>query len=185
MQHFQQVATGIDVALALAQLELQPGLWGANPARTEGEASPHSETQDIWLRFRDPAELTSRVAYGEPHFGVFYPAWDALTALKPIVFDIMARMKAVYLGGILITRIPPGGQVKAHHDRGSWHAEWLNSKVYVVLQANDLCVNWCEGDRLTMRAGEAWQFENQRMHGVINGGDEDRIALIITMRVEG
>ena len=39
---------------------------------------------------------------------MFYPAWHALPHLRPIVFGLMARLEAVQLGGVLITRVPAG-----------------------------------------------------------------------------
>lgn len=183
MENFTRIAVGIDVAPALAELDAQPGLWDVQQARTRYAGSPHRETSDIWLRFRDPAKPLSPSAVIEPHFAVFYPAWYALPALHDIVFDLMARQRAVYLGGILITRLGAGKVVHAHHDRGSWHAEYLNRKVYVILRANR-CVNWCDDERVTMLPGEAWCFENLKLHGVANLGETERIALIVTMRCE-
>lgn len=184
MRHFRKIDSGIAVKPVLAQLEAHPELWDQHTARTRMPQSPHDETSDIWVRFRDPAELFDAASYGEPHFAVFYPAWRVLSALQPIVFHLMSTMEAVYLGGILITRIPAHAQVRAHDDRGSWHAEYLNTKIYTVLQANPKCVNWCGDECVVMQPGEAWQFENLIKHGVINDGDDERIALIVTMRSE-
>ena len=184
MQHFRKISEGIDVGPVVEQLAAHPELWGEHPERTAYPGSPHGETQDIWLRFRDPSELHEPKDYGEPHFAVFYPAWRKLPAVHSIVRALMNSEEAVYLGGILITRIPSARKVHAHHDRGSWHAEWLNRKAYVVLQANPDCLNWCEGESLVMKPGEAWAFDNLHTHGVINNGATDRLALIVTMRCD-
>ena len=93
----------------------------------------------------------------------------------------MTRFRAVQLGNVLLTKILPGGEVKAHSDQG-WGPSFFDLKFYIVLQGNDRCVNWCEDDRVTMRTREAWMFRNTVPHGVVNNGDEDRISLIITMR---
>lgn len=179
--HARMIAEGIDVAAALAQIDAAPGFWGQFPARTEGQ-SPHRESQDIWLRFRPWAELTDRLKYGEPHFAVWYEAWHVLPALRPIVFDIMRLVEAEYVGGVLLTRIPAGARIHPHHDRGSWHAEWLNTKVYLILRANAACLNRYEDEAMVMRPGEAWRFNNLVSHSVENNGETERIALIITMR---
>lgn len=184
MQYFRKIAEGIDVAPVVAQLAEHPELWGEHPERVAYPGSPHRETQDIWLRFRDPADLRQPSDFGTPHFAVFYPAWHKLPAVQPIVFDLMAREQAVYLGGILMTRLPPRSQVYRHHDRGSWHSSWLNRKVYVILQANQWCLNWCEDEEVRMAAGEAYEFNNLVDHGVVNEGTTDRLALIVTMRCE-
>lgn len=184
MKHFRLLGSGFDVEPVVEQLAGHPELWDQYPARTRMDDSPHVETSDIWLRFRDPRELVELKDYGTPHFAVFYPSWYLLPAAHAIVFRLMAEVKAVYLGGILITRIPAGAKVRPHHDRGSWHSEFLNRKVYIVLKANERCTNWCEDEHVIMRPGEAWQFENLRTHGVINDGADERLALICTFRCE-
>jgi aspartyl/asparaginyl beta-hydroxylase (cupin superfamily) len=95
----------------------------------------------------------------------------------------MYAVGADYLGGVLITRLPPGGMIAPHHDRGGWHAEYLNCKVYVPLWGDD-CLNTCEGEELVMKPGEAWTFDNLKVHSVHNRSTTDRAVLIICMRVE-
>lgn len=170
---------------AAADLHRHPELWDANPFRTQGgPGSPFHGTSDIWVRWRRLDECTSRKAFIEPHFPVFYPAWYDLPDVWPIVFDLMANAQATALGGILITRVPAGGEIKAHTDAGGWHAEFYRYKVYVPLQTNDRCVNWCEDEEVVMGVGEAWRFNNLVQHGLRNEGPTDRISLIVCMRTE-
>lgn len=183
MKNFHLLAEGIPVEKARDQIVQQPLLWDRDPERTTIPNSPHAQSSDIWLRFRPKDELTEPARFGDPHFAAFYPAWHDLPELHPIVFGLMARVQAVYLGGILITRIPPGKAILPHIDTG-WHPTFMNCKAYVILQANERCLNHCEGETVIMRPGEAWLFNNLVMHSVENHGDQDRIALITTMRVE-
>lgn len=182
MEHFRFVADGLPVAEVAAQLHANPGLWSENAERTLSPASPHFGIPDIWVRYRARAELTSPAEFNAPHFASFYPAWHILTALHPIVFGLMLRVKATYLGGILITRIPPGGSVKPHDDRGGWHAEAMDTKIYVSIQSNPKCVNHCETESLVIKTGEAWTFNNLLTHSVENAGAEDRLTAIICLR---
>lgn len=184
MSSLRKLGDGIDVGALVEQLDAQPDLWNEHSQRLVAPGSPHAGSSDIWIRYRAFDELTYPAAYHEPHFAVNYRAWHALPALRPIVFGLMRHVEAVYLGGILITRIPPGGQILPHDDRGSWHAEYLNRKVYVPLRANEGCVNRCEEQAETLRVGEAWSFDNLRVHSVENNGDTDRVTLIVCMRVE-
>lgn len=184
VKHFQKIAEGLPVMEVMAQLYEHPELWSENQERTQDPASPHYGVDDIWARFRAREELTSPERFNEPHFASFYPAWHTLTSLHPIVYGLMSRMKATYLGGILITRIKPGGNVKPHHDRGGWHAENLNCKVYVALQSNAKCVNTCEDEQITMKTGEVFSFDNLKVHSVENNGTEDRVTCIVCMKVE-
>lgn len=180
MSHFKKLGE-VDVSTAVAQLDAHPGLWDRITWRRE-RASPHRETTDIWLRNRKVEEIAAnRRSILEPHLAVFYPAWDALTELHPIVFGLMARHRATCLGHILITRIPEGCQVYPHHDRGGWHSETMDFKVWIPLKAPPGCVNSCEDEQIVMRAGECWHFDNMKTHGVANLGPGERQTLIISM----
>lgn len=184
MNHFQLLGN-VDVGPAVRRLNKHPELWNQHRHRKDAQSTPHAAMDDIWLRFRPFAELKEPADYLQPHFAEFYPAWYALPELYPIVFGIMAKVRAVYLGGILITRIPPGGKILPHHDRGGWHAEFHNCKVYVPLKANDRCINRCEDEAVVMKPGEIWSFDNLKVHSVENNGETERVTLIISMRVEG
>ena len=183
MRNFQRIASGIDVLPLMIDLYRQPELWDQDRARTDGAGS-FEGTSDIWVRFRDPAELTSREAFAEPHVPVFYPAWYALPHLRPLVFGLMARVEAVQLGGILITRVPAGAQVAPHDDRGRWHPEWFQTKAYVPLSTNPQCYSTCGEERVVMQTGDAWLFDNLKVHSTVNEGESDRVTLIVSMRCE-
>lgn len=173
----------IDVKPLRAELAAHPELWGQRNAR-KGPDSPHNAMQDIWLRYRHWDELTEGRKYGEPHFATWYPEANLLPATKDIAHQLAAAMRAVYLGGVMITRIPPGGRILPHDDRGSWHAEFHNCKVYVPIRSNADCINYCDQDSAVMRPGEAWTFNNLLEHSVENNGSTDRETLIVCMRVE-
>lgn len=170
-----------DISAAAAQLDAHPELWDAITWRRDAAHSPHREMSDIWVRMRDRGEIErNRRGIAEPHLPVFWPAWDVLTELHPIVYNTMTRHRATLLGHIFITRIPEGCQVYPHTDHG-WHAETCNLKVWIPLRAPAGCVNTCEGETLVMRAGECWSFNNQLKHSVVNLGPGERRTLIISM----
>lgn len=183
MRYFQQVAANVEMLPLALDLYRQPELWDQHTARTGGAGS-FEGTSDIWVRFRDPAELVSREAFAEPFHPVFYNAWHALPHLRPIVFGLMARLEAVALGGVLITRVPAGQQVAPHDDRGRWHPEFYRTKAYLPLASNDRCYSTCGNERVVMKVGEAWLFDNLETHSTVNEGETDRITLIVSMRVE-
>ena len=182
MEHFTKIRSGLDVAPLRAQIEARPDLWNVNGARISSD-NPFSGTSDQWLRYRAPEDLNGPDDYRQPHFAVNYPSWHALPAAQEIVFDLMRTVRAVHLGGVLLTKIPAGGRIKPHHDRGSWHAEKMNCKIYVPVSANEKCVNYCGGESLVIRPGDAVSFNNLITHSVENNGETDRITLIICMRL--
>lgn len=178
MKYFERISQ-FDVQDAVAQLDAHPELWDRYRLRTQHDT--FAGTSDIWLRYCDPKDLAN--CY-KPHLPVFYEAWTMLTALHPIVYYLMMQEKAVQLGGILITKIPPGGRIKPHHDRGGWHAEYYERKVYVPIRTNPQVINTCEDEQVVMGLGEAWYFNNLVTHDVKNEGETDRITLIVCMRRE-
>ncbi|SRR6266702_6036813 len=178
MQNFHRLAVGINVEGVKLQLHLHPELWNMHQDRKNAPGSPHAGMSDIWVRWREKER-------GElPFMPAWLPAWHSLAALRPIVFGLMSAVNATFLGGVLITRIPPGGVILPHNDRGTWHAEYMNVKLYVPIASNSSCVNVCESETVVMGEGEAWYFDNLREHSVENHGDTERITLIVCMRVE-
>lgn len=182
--HFARIAEGIDVAPLLAQIDGHPELWDRHRERTVMPDSPHREVSDIWLRYRPQRELTSPQTHGEPHFSEWYPEAGVLSMIRPMAHRLMTLDSVVHLGGILVTRIMPGCQVYPHHDRGTWHAEYHNFKVYVCLRGNEGCVNRFEDDEFVMRPGDAWMFNNQVIHACENRGDTERLSAIFAMRID-
>jgi hypothetical protein len=184
MRYFQKIAGNVETLPLVLDLYRQPELWDEHRARTGGPGS-FEGTSDIWVRFREPAELVGPESYAEPFVPVFYWAWHALPHLRPIVFGLMARLEAVQLGGILITRIPPGCQVAPHDDRGRWHPEFFQTKAYLPLATNPQCYSTCADERVVMQVGDAWLFDNLQVHSTVNDGETDRVTLIVSMRCEG
>lgn len=184
MNHFKLIADGIDVAPLRAQIEAHPEIWNVHTNRTGFEGSPFAGSSDCWLRYRDPAELRETADYKAPHWSVNYPAWNLLPAAQEIVFDLARIVRAVHIGGVLLTSIPAGGRILPHDDRGSWHAETMNLKVYVPVKANDYCVNHCGDESLVIKVGQAVSFDNLVTHSVENNGDSERVTLICCYRVD-
>lgn len=179
--NFRKVADGLRVSGLAAQLRIHSHLWGEHPERIKG-VSPHADSQDIWVRYRARDELKTPQDFGTPHWSVWYPAADLLPCAKYLSHEMMGIVGGTHLGGVLLTKLPPGGKILPHDDRGTWHAETMDFKVWLLIEANDGCVNTCEDDAVSMKSGEAWTFSNLKTHAVENNGDTDRICLIICMR---
>ena len=95
-------------------LQANPHLWNSRCDRTRDEGSPHHGCDDIWVRFVPPDKVKS----GLPHDCQWYVD---IPGVRELCADIMHGVRGTELGGVLITRIPAGGQVKPHTDPG-WHA---------------------------------------------------------------
>jgi quercetin dioxygenase-like cupin family protein len=176
---FLKIAEGIDTLPLLLALHRQPWLWDQHPARRVAPGSPHAEMTDIWVRYGE-AGGDDYSALAGPHDSVWYPAAHALPQVRPIVFGLMARVEGERLGGILITRLPPGGRIAPHTDSG-WHAGYYE-KFYVALQNPPGAVFAWEQGAIHARTGDCWWFRNDLPHWVENHSNVDRIAMIVCIR---
>jgi hypothetical protein len=170
-----------DVTQAVLQIKQRPDLWDQYTERTENPTSPHREVSDIWVRGRDRADLTG--GWGdyveEIYDPVWFPAASELPAVKDLCFDLMTAVRGEKLGSVLITRVPPGGQVYPHTDRG-YNA--LNFEKYCIqLEAQpEQGFFFAEGG-YSAQPGEVYWFRNTVEHWVKNDSPVDRISLIVSI----
>ena len=185
MKFFYKVAEGIDAMPLMLAIQRQPHLWDANRQRTTRPNTAHADVSDIWLRFQSSKETDDFATGQKPHLSVWYPAYYALPEVRPIVFGLMARVEGEQLGGVLITKIPPGGKIDPHTDSG-WHVDFY-SKFYVSLisrpGANFYCGDEASGvEKICPAVGDVWYFDNTKPHWVENDSDDDRVTLICCIR---
>lgn len=187
LKHFIKINEGIDVRPLLAELDAHPELWNAYDRRVTAPGTPHSAVSDIWVRYNDVSEAMRTGEWkgiNDPHIPVWYPAWRKLPSLRPIVFALMGQVEAEMLGGVLITRIPPGAGLDPHIDEG-WHVEYYE-KFYLSLKsglgANFICEHEGAREILNPKPGEIWLFDNRKRHWVQNNSTADRITAIFCIR---
>ena len=176
VKHFELIAEGVNVAPLVEEIDAHPELWGANGWRKD--LPVHKEMDDIWIRYAEHEEDFRR-----PHFPVWYPAYYKLTKVRPLLFASMTIMDGTHLGGVLITRIPPKGNIPAHADT-EWHPMFYNCKLYFVLKTNPECIFRVEDERVSMKVGEVWRIDNTVEHDIINDGDTERMTLIACLKQE-
>lgn len=180
MKNFQRIAQGVDVMPLLLALQRQPHLWNKESMRKDWVDGPHAGMEDIWVRFNDLNKVPYLSKMNDEHDSVWYPAFYNLPELRPIIFSLMGRVEGERLGGVLITKIPPGGKILPHKD-DSWHVRYYD-KYYVSIKNPPESRFFCEDEVITPQQGEVWWFDNTREHWVENNGNDDRITLIICIR---
>lgn len=177
MRKIELLSSGVNVAPIYWALLANPQLWNTHGARTADPTSPHHGLDDIWARFGDPA----RAQDGAAHDSFWYPSADLL-GIKPLCFDLMRSVNGVELGGVLITRIPPGAQCKPHTDPG-WHARRYEK--FAVQIASAPGQRFCfEGESLETKPGDVFRFDNQHKHWVTNETLYERVTMIVCIRRE-
>jgi len=166
-----------DMHPLLAELAAHPQAWNEHPARTQSQDSPHREASDIWVRFF-PADNLGSTREKEV---IWYPVAEKLPTARSIAEELMSQFAGLALGGILITKIPPGKRVYPHIDLG-WHARTYE-KFAVQVRGNWRQAFHFEGESLVTEEGDLFWFDNSYSHWVTNDSDEDRITLIVCMRL--
>lgn len=189
MRNFLKLAQGVNVLPLLHAVHRQDYLWNENNLRTTHVQSPHTEVDDIWLRFNDltkykklPKKKDQSEYAGiiDEHESICYPAWFKLPEAHPLIFDLMRMVNGIRLGRVLITRLAPGKSIAAHVDGGE-HAAYYE-RYHLILQ-NSPGSNFRAGDEtICMRAGDLYWFDNSKEHEVINRSADDRVTLIVDIR---
>jgi hypothetical protein len=173
----QLIGQGLNVAPIYWALLKNPQLWNEHTTRTASPESPHYGLDDIWLRYGEP----ERSVDGQPHTSFWYPSADVL-GVKGLCSDILHFTNGVELGGVLITRIPPGKTCKPHVDPG-WHARRY-SKFAVQIASAPGQVFAMEDCALETKPGDLYWFDNQYLHWVENPTPYERVSMIICVRLE-
>lgn len=179
MRHFLHIAENVDVIPLLHSLAQNPDLWNENSLRTEYPESPHHEADDIWVWFNkqhdNPADTVDDIQT------VPYRAWDALKPIRPLVFDLMRRVEGVQLGRVIISRLPPGGVIAPHKDEGAPASFY--TRYQLALQSGPGCLFHIEDETVNFRSGDLYWIDNRSTHSVVNNSSDDRIALVMDVRL--
>lgn len=170
---FIKICEGIETSDLIDSLNKNPQLWDQNPQRRIFEGSPHSQMQDIWVRF-------GKGDVSGPHDSVWYECADLLPGAKKISLGLMSEVDGERLGGVLITKLPPGCEIFPHIDQG-WHAEYYE-KFYVALTSPG--VFGFEDGNIISSPGDCYLFRNDRLHWVKNTGTEDRLTMIVCIKTD-
>ena len=109
------------------------------------------------------------------------PFADVL-GVKSLCLDVMRAVGGVELGGVLITRIPPGAECKPHTDPG-WHAKRYAKFGVQIASApgQEFCF---ENARVETKPGDLFTFDNQQRHWVTNPTVFERVTMIVCVRLE-
>lgn len=181
MRSIQHLSSGFDVAPLLEQIDAHPEVWNTHTMRTDFYGGPHGGVSDIWVRYRDWADFDGDIAaFNEPHESTWYPVCDVLPAAKEIAERVALTVGASRMGGVLITRIPAGGEVKPHIDTG-WHAKEYD-KFAVQLRSAPGQAFCFEDSWLAPMPGDLYTFDNSRLHWVINPTESERITMIVCLK---
>lgn len=154
-------------------------LWDEWPQRRLGN-SPHKDMVDIWVRYNDPKkfkDIANLASFSEKHESVWL---KNIPEVKEICGAIMGFTSGQKLGGVLITKLPPGKNISAHIDTG-WHAKHYD-KYFVAIKNEPGASFDFEKVSVDPKEGDVYAFRNDVMHSVSNNSNVDRIAMIVCIK---
>lgn len=181
MAEFKRLDLDVDVSSLRESLVAQPELFGKHTSRA-CKGSPHTQMTDIWVRYNHIDNLNKPDFHAE-HEAVWYPDSGKIPEAKRIALQVMDHVKGFRLGGVLITKLPSGGRIQPHVDRGAWHAEYYE-KFYVPIQNDPGCVFGFIDGEIIAKPGEVHWFSNYNAHWVLNDSTRDRLAMIVCIKPE-
>jgi hypothetical protein len=153
--------------------------WDAIRLRTEPPGSPHREVSDIWVRYNPIENYDGDMrTFNNEHTSEWYPV--DLPETRALALRIGKDLKALSIGAVLVTKIPPGKQVYPHVDQG-WHARHYE-KFALQVKGNDKQAFHFQDEDLVTHDGDLFWFDNAYPHWVTNDSDQERITLIVCVR---
>ena len=178
MKNILTLTRGLNVMQLALQLKRNPQLWNQRRERTQNPDSPHREVDDIWLRYGGGSYDESR----QPHTSVWLDAATVLPETKTHARAIMSLVHGDALGGVLITRVPPGARVHPHTDNG-WHAQEYDKFALQISGHQQQAFCYADGEHVTL-PGDLYWFNNQAEHWVINDSPVERITMIVCVKLD-
>lgn len=175
---FFKLPFSVDVSELKASLERNIDLFDEHPERRTAYATPHNGMTDIWVRYN--SHDRKGCTFNDEHVPIWYPCIRRIPEVLPVVGSVFSGVLGEMLGGVLITKLPPGGRIEKHVD-GGWHAEYYD-KFYVPIKNAKGSLFCFDDGVIEAEEGEVYQFDNSVPHWVENNSDEDRISMIVCVR---
>lgn len=124
------------------------------------------------ILLRHSSEYTTSTIRNMPLFDKF------ALALEPII-EFIKQYYVVDEYAAFLARLQAGGQIAKHVDRG----EFLETvyRLHIPLKTNTQALYLVDYGVVCMKVGTMYEIDNQRNHGVTNGGTTDRIHLIVNV----
>lgn len=96
----------------------------------------------------------------------------------PCLKQVLASFGEV-LGRSRLMKLAPGCEVSTHVD---FNYYWYTRvRVHVPITTNAGVIFYCAQESLHMKPGESWIFDSWSRHRVVNGGEEERVHLVIDL----
>lgn len=180
MRYFYRLTENVQVLPIMAAVARQPMLWNEDRLRQTFENSPHVKVDDILLRFGNILE--GGVDIGDNLEAVDRPPMAKIPC-KPEILNIMRLVNGSRLGRVIVTRVEPGQKIAPHSDTQGDYTKYY-TRYHLVLQGMPGSLFSCGDETVSMLTGELWWFDHAAEHAVINNSRDDRVHMLIDVRID-
>ena len=157
-------------ALSDRILAQEPGAWKEQALRQQ-TYEVHSDTESIVMLFCDESWPK-----GEIHKE---PGWDRLADVAIPIVDYI--IDTYYMPGgtllrAIVAKLKANGRIPPHRDK--LHSFHMGHRIHVPITTNPGVRFTISGRPYPFEVGKAYEINNQKIHSVMNMGNEDRISFI-------
>lgn len=175
MRYFHRIAESVDVGQLMHAVARQHGLWDADKLRTTFDGTPHAEVNDILLRFGKPD--------GDDLDAEDREAIKLIPGAKTMALNLMHLVRGSRLGRVVITKLDPGKKILPHADTQGAYASYY-TRYHLVLQGLPGSLFSCGDETVNMLTGEIWWFDASAVHALSNNSKDDRVHMLVDVRID-
>lgn len=174
MQHFTNITRDVDIRALLAELDAAPEMWLADTSR-QRKVRCQRNTHSIFLRVaRKPLPPGAKNANDVHESRI---ARSARKFPRTLAYcESVAGDMGGTLGRATLVALLPHGRVFPHVDTGAYYR--IRDRFHLVLRSTRGSPLAADDERVVMRPGELWAFNNKARHWADNPSEEPRVHLI-------
>ena len=181
-----------DLSPLLRQIYAHPELWNSDDAWTNpAKGTVLYAHENIVLRHKSALTLFNH--------NMNKHAFSVLSEAQPLIKRLMKRVDCENMGQVAISRMQPGDVIEPHSDMTMYTPQHplpglkfvheqrvpvpaVYQRYQIPLYAKPGVVFICGDERLEMRPGTIWSFNQELTHSVQNCSDDVRISMIADIR---
>jgi hypothetical protein len=99
--------------------------------------------------------------------------------VKAIAFDLMAILGGVALGSMIVTKLEPGKRVSGEPRGQHWYTPY-----YLMLASEPGSLMMCGDETVNMLTGEIWWCDPDAERVIVNNSKDDRVQMVIDIRID-
>lgn len=179
MSNFLKLDYAPNIAPVVELLSRTPDIWVWDRFLKEHPVPVFREVDTVYLRFPDKDPWLGKKAEADPFECFDQPGF--LPEFRPLVYGLMTHLQGERLGRVIINRMGVGARILPHSDTNGELPYY--DRFHIVLASNDSVLFRAADERVNMKAGDVWWFDNSKEHEVVNHGNTPRIHLIADIRI--